>query len=344
MTHMATLKATKTPLSSIFFGGGTPSLMPPSLVERIISHAHKTFGFVANIEITAEANPTSVEATALSGFRDAGINRVSMGVQALAPHHLAFLGREHSAEEALKALEIARTLFDRVSIDLIYGLPNQSIDEWRQTLDKLFGLGLDHLSLYQLTIEPGTVFFTRTRRGETMTAPDDDAADMFDMTHDIAAECGLPSYEISNFARQGAECRHNLIYWRAQDWLGIGPGAHGRITDSTKRIGLATRRSPQGWLEAVKRHGHGIETQTDENIDDQVAEILMMGLRLSEGVNIEAMERRFGLRQNWLNIDRLDNLLAENLLNLTQTCDGNRLSTTMTGRLYLNQVLADLLV
>lgn len=341
---MASIITQKTPLSSIFFGGGTPSLMPPALVAKIISHAENLFGFCPDIEITAEANPTSVEAAALAGFHDAGINRISMGVQALDGKHLSFLGREHSASDALDALDIARNLFDRISIDLIYGLPDQSLAAWRDTLVQLLGLGLDHLSLYQLTIEPGTVFYTRTRQGEVMTAPDDEAADMFDMTHEIAAAHGLPAYEISNFAHPGQECRHNLIYWRAQDWLGIGPGAHGRITKDNKRIGLATRRSPQGWLEAVRQNGHGTEIRNEETPADQIAEILMMGLRLTEGVNLDNTERRFGPREDWLNNNKLVQLIDQKLLALTPSSDGTRLITTSTGRLFLNQVLADLLV
>ena len=344
MTHMASLGEIKKPLSSIFFGGGTPSLMPPALVNRIIAQAHDLFGFTADIEITAEANPTSVEASALAGFKDAGINRISMGVQALDAASLSFLGREHSASEALNALEVARNLFRRVSIDLIYGLPDQSLSEWQNTLSELCGFGLDHLSLYQLTIEPGTVFYTRARRGEILTAPDDAAADMFDMTHDVATSYGLPAYEISNFARVGEECRHNLIYWRAQDWLGIGPGAHGRISNGDQRIAIATRRSPQGWLDAVTIEGHGVETQNEDNSEDQITEILMMGLRLCEGVNIDIMEQRFGARAYWLNNERLSALLDQNLLTLTKTDDGTRLMTTVSGRRFLNYILAKILV
>ena len=314
---MASLVTDGVALRSIFFGGGTPSLMPPALVNKIIVHAESLFGFCPEIEITAEANPTSVEAASLAGFKDAGINRISMGVQALEARHLSFLGREHSASEALDALDIARQLFHRVSIDLIYGLPDQSSAEWKTTIEQLLGLGLDHLSLYQLTIEPGTVFYTRTRQGEVMTAPDDDAADMFEMTNEIASAHGLPAYEVSNFARAGEECRHNLIYWRAQNWLGIGPGAHGRISQNNKRIGMATRRSPQGWLDAVNKQGHGIQTLSEETHADQIAEIMMMGLRLTEGINLDLAERRFGPVMSWLNASKLQQMLEQEMVALT---------------------------
>jgi oxygen-independent coproporphyrinogen-3 oxidase len=244
MRHLATRLNQPSRLRSIFFGGGTPSLMPPDLIAAIIAEAEQIFGFAPDIEITAEANPTSVEAAGLAGFKSAGVNRVSLGIQALDPAQLRFLGREHSVTEALAALALAQTIFARVSIDLIYGLPDQTPGSWQATLQQLLGLGLDHLSLYQLTIEAGTVFHTRWRRGDVLTGSDDLVAGLFEMTNATMEEAGLAAYEVSNYARNGHECQHNLTYWQAQDWLGIGPGAHSRFDHQGQRIGLATPAQP----------------------------------------------------------------------------------------------------
>ena len=222
--------------------------MPPDLIAAIIAEAEQIFGFATDIEITAEANPTSVEAAGLAGFKSAGVNRVSLGIQALDSAQLHFLGREHSVTEALEALALAQTIFAKVSIDLIYGLPEQTLGSWQATLQQLLELGLDHLSLYQLTIEAGTLFHTRWRRGDVLTGSDDLVADLFLMTNTIMEEAGLSAYEVSNYARNGHECQHNLNYWQAQDWLGIGPGAHSRFDHQGQRIGLVTRRNPNlGW-------------------------------------------------------------------------------------------------
>ena len=332
------------PLASIFFGGGTPTLMPPKVMERVISHAETLFGFASDIEITAEANPTSVEAAALAAFKSAGVNRVSMGVQALTASELTFLGREHSADEAMRALAVARSLFDRVSIDLIYGLPDQTADMWQQSLSRALALGLDHLSLYQLTIEPGTAFYTRERRGETMTMANDLAADLYLMTDEITHSHGLPAYEISNHARPGHESRHNLIYWQAQNWLGIGPGAHSRFTQNDNRIGIATRRSPAGWLEAVDAHGHGIEHQYNDGRTDQIAEYLMMGLRLVAGVNLTAMETRFGPQADYIDQDKMALFQAQGLVTRQITSRGEYLAASQNGRLLLNHILSELII
>lgn len=331
-------------LTSIFFGGGTPTLMPPSVMERVINHAQALFGFAPNIEITAEANPTSVEAAALAAFKSAGVNRVSMGVQALTASELAFLGREHSADEAMRALAIAQSLFDRVSIDLIYGLPEQTPDMWQQSLSRALALGLNHLSLYQLTIEPGTAFYTRERRGETMTMANDLAADLYVMTDEITRSHGLPAYEISNYARPGQESRHNLIYWQAQNWLGIGPGAHSRFSQNDNRIGIATRRNPAGWLDAVGKHGHGIEHHNVDNREDQIAEYLMMGLRLVEGINLTAMETRFGPQADYIDQDKMAMFLAQKLVIHQTKPQGAYLATSRDGRLLLNQILSELMI
>lgn len=333
-----------TPLSSIFFGGGTPTLMPPELVARIIAHAERLFGFAPDIEITAEANPTSVEAAALAGFKAAGINRVSMGVQALTAAELAFLGREHSAAEAMAALDIAQGLFDRTSIDLIYGLPDQTPDMWQHSLSQALQRGLTHLSLYQLTIEPGTAFYTRERRGETMTMANDMAADLYVVTDEVTRDHGLPAYEISNYAQPGEESRHNLIYWHAHNWIGIGPGAHSRFSRAEDRVGIATRRSPAGWLEAVQQQGHGIEHHYIDGAADQRAEYLMMGLRLVDGIDLASVATRFGPAAQWIDLDKLALFEAQGLMTRQVTDQHDVIATSLNGRLLLNQLLAELIL
>ena len=342
MRHLATRLDKPSRLRSIFFGGGTPSLMPTDLIAAIIAEAEQIFGFAPDIEITAEANPTSVEAAGLAGFKSAGVNRVSLGIQALDPAQLRFLGREHSVTEALAALALAQTIFARVSIDLIYGLPDQTPGSWQATLQQLLGLGLDHLSLYQLTIEAGTVFHTRWRRGDVLTGSDDLVAGLFEMTNATMEEAGLAAYEVSNYARNGHECQHNLTYWQAEDWLGIGPGAHSRFDHQGQRIGLATRRSPQSWLEMTARGGHAIETESVETPAEWASEMLMMGLRLKAGVDLDLIERKCGPRQLWLDLDRLAIHLDAGLLQLTRDQNGERLATTADGRLLLNSLLADI--
>ncbi|MEC7237231.1 MAG: radical SAM family heme chaperone HemW [Pseudomonadota bacterium] len=339
MEHMAALHGGDRQLETIFFGGGTPSLMPPWLIAGIIEDASSIFGLAPGIEITAEANPTSSEAALFSGFRDAGVNRLSLGVQSLRDDGLAFLGREHSAKEAIQALRAARHVFERVSIDLIYARQGQSLDDWHNELGMALDLGLDHLSLYQLTIEAGTHFYSRARRGEVLTADDALAADMYEATGHIMDEAGLPAYEISNHARPGAECRHNLVYWQAEDWIGTGPGAHGRISLGQHRRGLATRRSPIGWLEAVEANGHAIETSIDDGPEDAVAERLMMGLRLASGLDLGSLTSRFGDLSGLIDKSARDELVAAGLL----ADDPKHLRTTEAGRLLLNRILAELL-
>lgn len=277
-------------IGSVFFGGGTPSLMPPGLVATILEHADKAFGFAADVEITLEANPSSVETAAFAALADAGINRVSLGVQALDDATLAMLGRLHSAEEALAALAIAQQEFSRVSFDLIYARPEQDEESWRRELERALDFGTGHLSLYQLTIEPGTRFATDVRRGLLVPLDDDRAADLFMLTQEVTTAAGLPAYEISNHARPGEESRHNLAYWRYRDYAGIGPGAHGR------RGGLATvrHRKPENYLAAVARQGHGLAGERLLPAAEQAGEALMMGLRLTEGINLEVLGRRFG--------------------------------------------------
>ena len=278
-------------LSSIFFGGGTPSLMPPRLVAALLETAEASWGFEPDIEITLEANPSSVEAANFGELAKAGINRVSLGVQSFDDEALKFLGRLHSASEAEAALEIAQDRFERVSFDLIYALPGQTVEGWRQQLSYALGKGTGHLSLYQLTIEPGTRFASMVRRREFQPLDDDEAADLFDMTQELTGSAGLPAYEISNHAREGDESRHNLTYWRYEDYCGIGPGAHGR------RGAIATTRhkKPENWLAAIAREGHGAVTETHLNATERAAEALLMGLRLREGIDLVGLTGRFGL-------------------------------------------------
>ena len=289
LRHEAAL-ASGEALTSIFFGGGTPSLMPPALVETLLREAEKLWGFVPDIEITLEANPSSVEASKFAALADAGVNRVSLGVQSLDNAALHFLGRLHDVTEALQALEIAQSAFGRVSFDLIYALPDQTPEQWRKQLSQALSYGTSHLSLYQLTIEPNTRFATDVRTGAFEPLDDDAAADLFQLTQELTDAAGMPAYEVSNHARPGEESRHNLTYWRYQDYSGIGPGAHGR------RSGMATQRhrKPENWLSAIERNTYGIQEELGLTAEEQASEALLMGLRLYEGVNIAALAQRFG--------------------------------------------------
>jgi oxygen-independent coproporphyrinogen-3 oxidase len=278
-------------LDSIFFGGGTPSLMPPALVARLLNEAEQLWGFAPGIEITLEGNPSSVEAANYADLAAAGVNRASLGLQALDDQTLRFLGRLHDASEGLKAVETAQNVFDRVSIDLIYARPNQSAAEWQAELAQAIALGTSHLSLYQLTIEPGTRFETMVRKGDFAPLDDDTCADLFTLTREQTAAGGLPAYEISNHARIGEESRHNLTYWRYQDYVGIGPGAHGR------RSGEATVRhkKPENWLSAVAANAHGMAESRLLGVREQAAEAMLMGLRLREGIDLAGLAARFDL-------------------------------------------------
>jgi oxygen-independent coproporphyrinogen-3 oxidase len=279
------------PLESVFFGGGTPSLMPPSLVAALLEEAERLWGFAPDVEITLEANPSSVEAANFRALAAAGVNRVSLGVQSLDDEVLQFLGRLHSAQEGLAALETAQSVFQRVSFDLIYARPGQAAEQWEAELSRALSFGTGHLSLYQLTIEPGTRFATDVRQGAFAPLEDDPAADLFALTREMTEAAGLPAYEVSNHARPGEESRHNLTYWRYRDYAGIGPGAHGR------RGGVATLRhkKPENWLEAVAAKGHGLKEELNLGIAEQASEALLMGLRLAEGVDLAALSQRFGI-------------------------------------------------
>ena len=272
-------------VSSIFFGGGTPSLMQPSTVQTILDCIGKHWSVAPNVEVTLEANPTSVEATRFRGYRAAGVNRVSLGVQALDDTSLKELGRLHTAQEALDAVAVARSIFDRYSFDLIYARPQQSLDAWAAELKRAIAEAAEHLSLYQLTIEPDTPFFGLHKAGK-LTVPDEDLArDLYDLTQSICSAAGLPAYEISNHARPGAECRHNLVYWRGHDYAGVGPGAHGRLTIDGRRVATATEKRPEAWLMRVEETGTGFTVDEKLTSGEAADEYLLMGLRLAEGID-----------------------------------------------------------
>ena len=325
-------------LASIFFGGGTPSLMAPTTAAALIEDAARLFDAAPDLEITLEANPTSVELQKLREFRAAGINRVSLGVQALDPAALAFLGRKHDTREAITALEQARITFPRVSFDLIYARPGQAESAWRAELRQALALAADHLSLYQLTIEPGTQFATLFGRGAFTLPEDDDAARLYTATAEEAARFGLLPYEISNYAQPGAESRHNLAYWRYGDYLGIGAGAHQRLTLPDGRLMAARRhRAPEEWLARVQRDGHAVVEEEALSPRDRAREALLMGLRLTEGIDPARIERRSGLPfDQCVDSAALTDLATEGLL--TWRPDG-RLAATQDGLLRLDALL-----
>jgi putative oxygen-independent coproporphyrinogen III oxidase len=312
-------------LTSIFFGGGTPSLMPPATVAALIEAAEAHWGFAPGIEITLEANPSSVEAARFADLAAAGVNRVSLGLQSLDDETLSFLGRAHGVEEGLKALETAQSAFARVSFDLIYALPGQSEAAWESELRRALSFGTGHLSLYQLTIEPGTRFATLAARGELEVPDPDSSASLYELTQAMTLDAGLPAYEISNHARPGEESRHNLAYWRYDPYAGVGPGAHGR------RGGHATQRhrKPENWLAALERNGHGIVEETEIPPRDQRIERLLMGLRLAEGIPF---------RPEGLNLAAVERLTSQGLLVRT----GGRLGATPRGMLLLDAILAEI--
>jgi oxygen-independent coproporphyrinogen-3 oxidase len=327
-------------LASIFFGGGTPSLMDPDAVAALIADARRLFAPEDDLEITLEANPTSVEAKKLVAFRDAGVNRLSLGIQSLDPAALAWLGRRHSVGEAIAALERGREIFPRLSFDLIYARPGQSVPAWRGELRRALTLAADHLSLYQLTIEPGTAFETAHARGE-ITLPDPDhAAALYQATGEEAARFGLFAYEISNYAKRGAESRHNLAYWRYHDYAGIGPGAHGRLSRAGARLATRRHRVPELWAARVEENGHGSIEETPLTASEQAREMLLMGLRLTEGVDLARLARETGLTQEMaIDGETLRAALVEGYLTWRET---GRLATLPEGRLRLDALLAAL--
>ncbi len=326
-------------VGSVFFGGGTPSLMPPETVAALLERVRSRWRVAGDVEITLEANPNSAEAGRFRAFASAGVNRLSLGVQALDPAALRFLGRAHDRAEAIAAIEQARASFDRFSFDLIYARPGQTLAQWRRELDEALALAGDHISLYQLTIEPGTAFATLARRGDLIPPEDETAAALYEATQDRLAAAGLPAYEISNHARPGAECRHNLAYWRYQDYLGVGPGAHGRLTRAGVKYATRQRRAPEAWLAAVETAATGLEETAPIDRDAAIEEMLMMGLRLTEGVARNRFEQAIG--------EPIENLFARTLPRLIEggflALDRVRLAATPAGRQRLNAVLAALL-
>jgi len=324
-------------LDSIYWGGGTPSLMPPELVDAVLVTVQASWALADDIEITLEANPSSVEASRFREYVGAGINRFSVGVQALNDADLKRLGRLHSAQEALAAVEIARDLCDRVSFDLIYARQDQSTDAWRSELARALDLGPDHLSLYQLTIEDGTAFGARHQAGKLHGLPGQElAADLYEITQEMCDAAGLPAYEVSNHARPGAEGRHNMVYWRYGDYVGVGPGAHGRLGLGERRMAVQCELEPDKWLEGVegglRQHEHA-ESLPPE---DQGAEYLMMSLRLREGCSPARYLRLAGRE---LPAAQIDQLHSDGLL----WTDGDRIGTTPAGRMVLNSLLRELL-
>jgi putative oxygen-independent coproporphyrinogen III oxidase len=334
MRHEAQLAGGE-PLASIFFGGGTPSLMPPALVAALLGEAEQLWGFAPDIEITLEANPSSVEAGKFADLALAGINRVSLGLQALDDEALRFLGRLHDAQEGLAALDRAQRAFARVSFDLIYARPGQRAADWHAELARAIALGTSHLSLYQLTIEPGTRFETMVREGQFIPLDDERGADLFALTRALTASANLPAYEISNHARPGEESRHNLTYWRYHDYCGIGPGAHGR------RGGSATvrQKKPENWLSAVARKGNGLASERPLPPREQASEAMLMGLRLAEGIYLAGLAARFGLSPGDLHDARRCALYQRQGL---LWFSGSRMGVSEAGMPVLNALLGEI--
>jgi putative oxygen-independent coproporphyrinogen III oxidase len=323
-------------VSSIFLGGGTPSLMQPQTVGAILDAIGRHWRVADEVEVTLEANPTSVEAMRFRGYRSAGVNRVSLGVQALDDASLQALGRLHSAREALDAVAIARAAFDRTSFDLIYARPGQTPEMWARELKQAISEAAEHLSLYQLTVEPDTPFFGLHAAGKLKTPDETTARALYDVTQEICAREGLPSYEISNHARPGAECRHNLIYWRGQEYAGIGPGAHGRLDIDGFRHAIATEKRPEAWLMRVEEKGHGVTTDDILNSEERADEFLLMGLRLAEGIDPDRYAKLSGRP---LDPDRIATLRDEGAITI-DAC--GRLRVTQAGFPVLDAVVADL--
>ena len=325
-------------LETVYFGGGTPSLMLPSTVDAFLTKVRSRWRMVNDVEITLEANPSSVEADRFLGYRDAGVNRVSLGVQALNETDLKALGRLHSVSEARKAIEVAQSVFDRVSFDLIYARQNQSEEAWKAELRQALAIGTDHLSLYQLTVEEGTAFASRLAVGGLKGLPDEElSVAMFEITQELTSAAGLPAYEVSNHARPGQESRHNLIYWNGGDYLGCGPGAHGRLSKDRFCFETAEISQPRAWLSAVSRETSPEQPREKLSETDRAEEMLMMGLRLTSGVDLSRIER---LRGDAIPREKLQSFQNDRLLELA----GNQLRTTASGRLVLNAILRDLLI
>jgi oxygen-independent coproporphyrinogen-3 oxidase len=324
-------------VASIFLGGGTPSLMEPATVGRVLDAIGAHWAVASDVEVTLEANPSSVEAGRFAGYRAAGVNRVSLGVQALNDADLKGLGRLHDTAQALAAIEIGRRTFPRLSFDLIYARPGQTEAAWRAELNRAIDLAADHLSLYQLTIEEGTPYEALYRAGKLIVPDAETGAALFDATREVTAARGLPAYEISNHAAPGAECRHNLVYWRYGEYVGVGPGAHGRLIGADgSRVATATERHPETWLAAVEAAGHGLVTDEALSAEEQGDEYLLMGLRLLEGVDLARYEALSGRA---LDPRRLDDLLREGMV---ERLSDTQVRATPDGFVVLDAVVADL--
>lgn len=323
-------------LSTIFFGGGTPSLMEPRVMAAAIDAARAAWPTSNDLEVTFEANPGSVDAGRFRDYAAVGATRVSIGIQSLEDHHLRLLGRKHDSKDARRAIETAQSVFERVNLDLIYARQHQTPDDWRQELEKALAFGTGHLSLYQLTIEDGTVFGRRHALGQLRGLPDEDrSVDMFAMTQEICEKAGLPSYEISNHAAPDQECRHNLIYWRGGRYAAVGPGAHGRLGEGEARIATEAIMDPAAWLAAVEGSGNGDLVTTPLGREDRIEEALLMGLRLREGLQVSRLEAEGVDLKPWASLHRLQD---DGFLTLNRDV----IRTTSTGRLLLNAIIAEL--
>lgn len=338
LKEMAAVRALSGPrtVTSIFMGGGTPSLMDPRTVEAILDGIARQWHVPDGIEITMEANPSSVEATRFRGYRAAGVNRVSLGVQALNDRDLKFLGRLHDVENALKAIRLAREIFPRMSFDLIYARPNQTVEEWERELKEAVSYAVDHLSLYQLTIEEGTPFYGLHKAGKLVVPDGEQSAVLYEATQEITADIGMPAYEVSNHARPGAESRHNLTYWRYGDYAGIGPGAHGRLAIGSGKIATATERNTEAWLQRVEECGEGLVERELLDFEAQADELLLMGLRLREGVDLARWQTLSGRDPD----PAREEFLIEH--GFIERIGNSRLRCTPAGMLILDAVVADL--
>ena len=335
IAHMASLVPDHS-ISSIFFGGGTPSLMQVKTVERILASISKHWTIKTDAEITLEANPTSVEADRFKGYRKAGVNRVSAGVQSLDDAQLKFLGRLHSVDEAKRAIALAREIFPRLSFDLIYARPGQTQAEWQKELRAAIDLAADHLSLYQLTIEQGTPFFELHKSGKLAMPSHERSADLYQITQQITAEMGLPNYEISNHSAIGSECQHNLVYWRYRDYAGIGPGAHGRLSVDNKKLATVTEYNPEIWWQKTMVDGHGMKEQETLSGEAAADEFLLMGLRLREGID---PARYFAMSGKSLNQEKKAFLISQGFLEQDKN---GQLRASPKGSLVLDALVADL--
>ena len=337
-TELATMRERTGPreVTSIFLGGGTPSLMKPETVGAVLDAVAKNWTVPAGVEVTLEANPSSVEAERFRGYRAAGVNRVSLGVQALNDPDLRFLGRLHNVAEALHAIGLAREIFPRLSFDLIYARPGQTQEAWEKELEQAIGHAVDHLSLYQLTIEQGTAFYALHKAKKFILPDDDHAAELYEITQEVTAAHGLPAYEISNHARPGAESRHNLTYWRYGEYVGVGPGAHWRFVENGHRVVTIAEKAPESWADLVEAQGHGVVDGELLTRSEEADEFLLMGLRLAEGIDLARYERYSGRS---LSTTRLATLQQEGLV---ASIGNSRLRATPAGMIVLDAVVADL--